>query len=71
MRIQVFALLAAAAAAIAQGVTDKIPPKGAAPDGCKASLDGKFEITVVELNKLNNKVKKDHAIQVRVASAAG
>ncbi|AEO63895.1 uncharacterized protein THITE_2109515 [Thermothielavioides terrestris NRRL 8126] len=65
MRIQVFALLAAAAAAIAQGVTDKIPPKGAAPDGCKASLDGKFEITVVELNKLNNKVKKDHAIQTR------
>ncbi|KAI1856915.1 hypothetical protein JX265_000733 [Neoarthrinium moseri] len=38
------------ALAAPQGVTDKIPPEGATPEGCKTSLDGKFEITVAQVS---------------------
>lgn len=34
-----------------QGVTETIPPTSAAPAGCKASYDGKFEITAVTPSK--------------------
>jgi hypothetical protein len=40
------AALGLATAAYAQGVTEDIKPKASAPDGCEATYDGKFEISV-------------------------
>ncbi|KAK4156586.1 hypothetical protein C8A00DRAFT_30551 [Chaetomidium leptoderma] len=39
------------ASAIAQGVTDKVAPKGDPPGGCEPTADGKFEISIIPLNK--------------------
>jgi hypothetical protein len=61
MKLQLFALLAMVALAIAHGVTDKIAPDGDAPAGCEAKTDSKFEITVVPLKA---KAKKDLAVEV-------
>ncbi|KAI0505738.1 hypothetical protein F5B22DRAFT_495476 [Xylaria bambusicola] len=44
------ALLGLAVAA-PQGVTEKLTPTGAAPAGCTASVDGKFEITVARVTE--------------------
>ncbi|KAI0382317.1 hypothetical protein F5Y04DRAFT_253487 [Hypomontagnella monticulosa] len=35
--------------AVAQGVTDKLTPTGAAPAGCTGSADGKFQLAVAEI----------------------
>ncbi|KAF4978529.1 hypothetical protein FZEAL_5101 [Fusarium zealandicum] len=43
--------LAAAVFAAPQAVTDDIKPKGSAPDGCSASYDGKFEVTIFKSGK--------------------
>lgn len=48
-----FAVLAAVGFALAQGVTDKIAPPASPPRGCAPDVDGKFEITVVELGDLD------------------
>ncbi|KXJ88627.1 hypothetical protein Micbo1qcDRAFT_235908 [Microdochium bolleyi] len=40
------AIFIGAAVAVPQGVTQDISPKGGPPAGCKASYDGKFEITI-------------------------
>lgn len=45
MKYSVLAL-GLAASVYAQGVTEKITPKGDAPEGCQASYDGEFEISV-------------------------
>jgi len=34
-----------------QAVTETITPTSSSPDGCKASYDGKFEITAVNPSK--------------------
>jgi hypothetical protein len=67
MRYQVLALLAAVGSAVAQGVTEKISPKVAAPDGCKTAVDGKFEIAIVPLGA---KTKRD-SIQKRAPACSG
>ncbi|KAK0710115.1 hypothetical protein B0T26DRAFT_432848 [Lasiosphaeria miniovina] len=67
MKYQALALLATAASAVAQGVTDKISPKESAPDGCQPSVDGKFEIAIVETG---SKSKRDSFFQKR-ASCSG
>lgn len=56
-----FAMLAMVIGVIAQGVTDQITPEGDAPAGSKASVDGRFEITVV---KMNTKAKKRLPLKV-------
>lgn len=38
--------LGLATVAYAQGVTEDIEPDSSAPDGCSASYDGEFEISV-------------------------
>jgi hypothetical protein len=43
------AALSLAAATYAQGVTQYIEPKGAAPMGCKMSKDGQYELSVEPL----------------------
>jgi hypothetical protein len=65
MKLQFFAVLAMAALAVAQGVTDKIAPTGDPPAGCEPSFDGMFEITIVPLA---DKAKKDSALEVRQLS---
>ncbi|EGS18373.1 putative covalently-linked cell wall protein [Thermochaetoides thermophila DSM 1495] len=50
MKIQAFTLAACAVASVAaQGVTEPISPPGSVPVGCIPSIDGKFEITVVQI----------------------
>ena len=66
MKYHALAVLAALGSAIAQGVTDKIAPTAPAPPGCKPTVNGKFEIAIVELS---NKLKRDHVIKVRGADS--
>lgn len=40
---------AIAASVVAQGVTDKISPDGLAPEGCSATYDGTFEISIAQV----------------------
>ena len=51
MKTTTFALLSSVllGSAVAQGVTDKITPNGAAPAGCSSSFSSKFEIAVVDV----------------------
>lgn len=42
----ILAPLALVATAMAQGVTQTITPPGATPEGCAASPNGKYELTV-------------------------
>ena len=50
MKIRAFTLAACAVASVAaQGVTEPISPPGSVPVGCIPSIDGKFEITVVQI----------------------
>lgn len=51
------ALLGLAVAA-PQGVTDALTPTGAAPAGCTASVDGKFEITVAKVTEQKRSLPK-------------
>ncbi|KAK3380886.1 hypothetical protein B0H63DRAFT_194032 [Podospora didyma] len=64
MRYQVLALLAVVASAAAQGVTDKIPPKGKAPAGCQSSIGGKFEVAIIPIAEVK---KRDEVFQKRAA----
>ncbi|KAK4034184.1 hypothetical protein C8A01DRAFT_49381 [Parachaetomium inaequale] len=64
MKLQFFAVLAMAALAVAQGVTDKIAPKGDHPSGCEANSNGMFEITIVPLT---DKAKKELDLETRAA----
>ena len=41
--------MAMVSAALAQGVTDKIAPKGPIPVGCQLTAPGEFEITIVKV----------------------
>lgn len=58
-----FALTSVALLGIAmatpQGVTDKLTPTGAAPAGCTAAFDGKFEITVAKVTEEKRSVAED------------
>jgi hypothetical protein len=63
MKYQALALLAALGSVVAQGVTDRIAPLVPAPRGCRPSVNGKFEIAIVELG---NKVKRDLLVNVQV-----
>jgi len=67
MRYQALAILAAVGSAVAQGVTDKLSPMSAAPDGCKSTVDGKFEIAILPLS---TKTKRD-SIQKRAPACSG
>lgn len=40
---------AIAGSVVAQGVTDKISPDGLAPEGCSATYDGTFEISIAQV----------------------
>ncbi|KAK3291251.1 uncharacterized protein B0H64DRAFT_436105 [Chaetomium fimeti] len=64
MKFQFLAALATVPLAIAQGVTDKIAPKGDAPEGCQPNAAGMFEITVIPLM---GKAKRDALIENRAA----
>jgi hypothetical protein len=55
-----FILLAMVVAAISQGVTDKIAPEGAPPDGCVGTAPRKFQISISEFGNS----KRDVALQV-------
>lgn len=68
MKYHALAVLAALGSAIAQGVTDKIAPTAPAPAGCKPTVNGKFEIAIVELG---NKSKRDHVIKKRAPACSG
>ncbi|KAJ3579761.1 hypothetical protein NPX13_g807 [Xylaria arbuscula] len=46
------------AMAAPQGVTDELTPTGAAPAGCTASVDGKFEITVAKVTEQKRSLPK-------------
>lgn len=42
-------LLAAATSVVGQAVTDSIAPTAAAPPGCKPTFDGRFEISIQDI----------------------
>jgi hypothetical protein len=64
MTRSILALLATAGLVAAQGVTDKISPKGDAPATCKPAWDGKFELTVASVVS-----KRDIAVSSLAATA--
>ncbi|KAK5626514.1 hypothetical protein RRF57_002229 [Xylaria bambusicola] len=51
LTLAIISALLGFAVAAPQGVTDKLTPTGAAPAGCTASVDGKFEITVARITE--------------------
>ncbi|KAK4444497.1 hypothetical protein QBC34DRAFT_451898 [Podospora aff. communis PSN243] len=67
MKYQALAVLAALGSVVAQGVTDRIAPPVPAPPGCRPSVNGKFEIAIVELG---NKVKRDLLVNVQKRAPA-
>ncbi|KAK3349791.1 hypothetical protein B0T25DRAFT_249397 [Lasiosphaeria hispida] len=68
MRTQVLALLAAVGSAAAQAVTEKVAPTASAPAGCEPSVEGKFEISIVELG---DKSKRDQFLKKRGPTCSG
>ncbi|KAK0707986.1 hypothetical protein B0H67DRAFT_325581 [Lasiosphaeris hirsuta] len=68
MRTQVFALLAVVGSAATQAVTQKVAPTASAPAGCKPSVEGKFEISIVELG---DKAKRDQFLKKRGPACSG
>jgi hypothetical protein len=49
MKYSTLAILVVATSTTAQGIPGKISPKEPAPEGCKPSFDGAFEVTVVNV----------------------
>lgn len=50
MKFQAITLLmAAATSVVGQAVTDSIAPTAAAPPGCKPTFDGRFEISIQDI----------------------
>ena len=49
MKSALVVLGAVAGSVFAQGVTDKISPDGLAPEGCEATDDGTFEISIAQV----------------------
>ncbi|KAK4238131.1 hypothetical protein C8A03DRAFT_33876 [Achaetomium macrosporum] len=63
MKLQVLlGFLAMAVGVVSQGVTDKISPKGDAPEGCVVTAQGKFEISIMEIS---NTSKRELALEKR------
>lgn len=60
------AALVALVLATPQGVTQSIKPDGANPDGCMATYNGQFEVTIATVN-----AKRDLALQKRDCSGSG
>ncbi|KAL6408252.1 covalently-linked cell wall protein [Ilyonectria robusta] len=50
--------IAASAFAVPQAVTEDISPKGSAPEGCDATYDGTFEVTVVKASESKRDLEK-------------
>ncbi|KAK0616959.1 hypothetical protein B0T14DRAFT_388933, partial [Immersiella caudata] len=68
MKYQALAILAALGSVAAQGVTGRIAPPAPAPPGCRPSVNGKFEIAIVELG---NKGKRDLLVNKRAPTCSG
>lgn len=50
MKFNSLTVLGLAAAAYAAPVADDLTPEGKAPEGCEASYDGEFEVSIFKLD---------------------
>lgn len=69
MKFHVITLLAAIlgpAVVAAQGVTEKIAPTATGAAGCEPTIDGKFEIAIVDAGSVQKRDFIEHKVSCRV-----